>query len=148
MITPAFAQGAAAATDSYSSLMQFAPFILIFVVMYFLMIRPQQRKAKEHRQMLQAVRRGDVIVTAGGLLAKVTKAVDDQAEVEVEIADGVKVKLVRSMIADVRTRGEPVKNEPVKAAKPTAAEKAKAADAKVKEAAEKAKEAADKAKDA
>ncbi len=107
MITPAYAQ--AAGGDASGTLIQFLPFILIFVVMYFLMIRPQQRKAKEHREMLKAVRRGDVIVTAGGLVAKVSKVLEDQPEVEVEIADGVKVKLVRSMIADVRTRSEPVK---------------------------------------
>ncbi|MEN3930909.1 preprotein translocase subunit YajC [Microvirga sp. W0021] len=111
MITPAFAQGAAAAAEAPNPLISFAPFILIFVVMYFLMIRPQQRKAKEHRQMLNAVRRGDTIVTAGGLVAKVTKVTDEQSDIEVEISNGVKVQLVRSMIADVRTRSEPVKGK-------------------------------------
>ncbi len=108
MITPAFAQGAAAASDPTGGLMSFAPIILIFIVMYFFMLRPQQKKAKEHREMLNAVRRGDVVVTSGGVVAKVTKVVEGQSDIEVEIADGVKVKLVRGMIADVRTRSEPL----------------------------------------
>lgn len=126
MITPAFAQGAAGVGDA-GSLMTFVPFILIFVVMYFLMIRPQQRKAKEHRAMLQAIRRGDIVVTAGGLVAKVARVADDQSDIEVEIAEGVKVKIVRSMIADVRTRSEPVK------ARDTSMPKAKETPAKSQE---------------
>lgn len=107
MITPAYAQGFAAG-DAGSTLMQFLPFVLIFVVMYFLIIRPQQRKAKEHREMLKAVRRGDVVVTSGGLIGKVSKVSED-ADLEIEIAEGVKVKIVRSMVADVRSRAEPAK---------------------------------------
>jgi preprotein translocase subunit YajC len=76
--------------------------------MWFLIIRPQQRRAREHADMIKAVRRGDTVVTTGGILGRVTKVTDDP-EIEVEIADGVRVKLVRTMIADVRTKGEPVK---------------------------------------
>ena len=107
-VTPAYAQtGAAGGADI---LIQIVPFLLIFVIMYFLIIRPQQRRAKEHREMIANVRRGDTIVMSGGLIGKVTKVVDDN-ELEVEIADGVKVRSARSMIADVRAKGEPVKEE-------------------------------------
>jgi preprotein translocase subunit YajC len=107
LITPAFAQGVPGlpATDT---LIQFVPFVLIFVIMWFLIIRPQQRRAREHADMIKAVRRGDTVVTTGGIIGRVTKVTDDP-EIEVEIADGVRVKLVRTMIAEVRTKGEPVK---------------------------------------
>ena len=108
MITPAFAQGAPAAGGS-DMILQFVPFILIFVIMWFLIIRPQQRRVREHREMINNVRRGDTVVTSGGIVGKVTRVVDDANELELEIADGVKVKLVRGMIAEVRTKGEPVK---------------------------------------
>ena len=90
-------------------ILQFVPFILIFVIMWFLIIRPQQRRVKAHQEMIKNVRRGDTVVTSGGIVGKVTKVTDDP-EIEVEIADGVKVKLIRGMISDVRTRGEPVKS--------------------------------------
>jgi preprotein translocase subunit YajC len=77
--------------------------------MWFLIIRPQQKRAKDHRALITNVRRGDTIVTAGGMIAKVTKVIDEN-EVEAEIADGVKVKLLKGMISDVRTKGEPVKS--------------------------------------
>lgn len=108
MITPAFAQGAGAAGGG-DIFMTLVPFILIFIIMYFLIIRPQQRRIKEHREMISNVRRGDTVITSGGFIAKVTKVIDD-AEVEAEIADGVKVRLVKSMITDVRAKGEPVKS--------------------------------------
>ena len=107
MITPAFAQGAPAG-GSGDIILQLVPFLLIFVIMWFLIIRPQQRRAREHADMIKAVRRGDTVVTTGGIVGRVTKVTDDP-EIEVEIADGVRVKLVRTMIADVRTKGEPVK---------------------------------------
>lgn len=113
MISPAFAQapGAGGGADIFMSLV---PFILIFVIMWFLIIRPQQKRMKEHRELISNVRRGDTIVTSGGLIAKVTKVIDD-GEVEAEIADGVKVRFVKSMIQDVRSKGEPVKDkEPAK----------------------------------
>ena len=77
--------------------------------MWFLIIRPQQRRVKEHQEMIKNVRRGDTVVTTGGIVGKVTKVTDDP-ELEVEIADGVRVKLVRGMISEVRTKGEPVKS--------------------------------------
>ncbi|HKG82774.1 MAG TPA: preprotein translocase subunit YajC [Beijerinckiaceae bacterium] len=108
MITPAFAQGLGGG-GSGDLVLQLVPFLLIFVIMYFLIIRPQQRRVKEHQELVRNVRRGDTIVTTGGIVGKVTKATDDP-EIEVEIADGVRVKLVRTMISEVRTRGEPVKS--------------------------------------
>ena len=91
-------------------ILQFVPFVLIFVIMWFLIIRPQQRRVKEHREMINNVRRGDTVVTSGGIIGKVTRVLEDSAELEVEISDGVKVKLVRGMISEVRTKGEPVKS--------------------------------------
>lgn len=82
------------------------PFILIFVIMYFLIIRPQQRKVKEHRAMVAALRRGDQVVTQGGLIGKISKVKDD-SEVEVEIAEGVRVRVVRGTIAQVLSKTEP-----------------------------------------
>lgn len=108
MITPAFAQ-ATGAGGGADMLLQLVPFLLIFVIMWFLIIRPQQRRAKTHQEMIKNVRRGDTVITAGGMIAKVSKVVDD-AEVEAEIADGVKVRIVKGMIQDVRAKGEPVKS--------------------------------------
>ena len=85
---------------------QFVPLILIFAIMYFLLIRPQQKKVKEHKAMVDAVRRGDQVVTQGGLIGKVTKVKEDN-ELEVEVADGVKVRVVQSTLADVRSKTEP-----------------------------------------
>jgi preprotein translocase subunit YajC len=108
LITPAFAQGIAG--PSGDMILQFVPFVLIFVIMWFLIIRPQQRRVKDHREMINNVRRGDTVVTSGGIVGKVTRVFEEANELEVEIADGVKVKLVRGMIAEVRTKGEPVKS--------------------------------------
>jgi preprotein translocase subunit YajC len=114
-ITPAFAQAAAAGGDTNSMLMSLLPFALIFVIMYFLILRPQQKKVKDHAELVKNVRRGDTIVTSGGLVGKVTKVVDDE-QVEFEIGDGVKVRQMRQMISGVRTKGEPAKDkaEPTK----------------------------------
>ena len=87
---------------------QFVPLILIFAIMYFLLIRPQQKKVKEHQAMVAAVRRGDQVVTQGGLIGKVTKVKDDN-EVEVELAEGVKVRVVKSTLANVTSKTEPAK---------------------------------------
>lgn len=114
-ITPAFAQASAAASGPQDMLIQFAPFVVIFAIMYFLILRPQQRRAKEQREMVKGARRGDTIVTTGGLIGKVTKSTDDN-EVEVEIAPNVRVRIARSGIGDVRARGEPVKDAPSKSA--------------------------------
>jgi preprotein translocase subunit YajC len=108
-ITPAFAQGAPAGGDTMALVTNIVPFILIFVIMWFLIIRPQQRRVREHQEMIKNVRRGDTVVTSGGIIGKVTKVVEDAADVEVEIADGVRVKVARAMISEVRAKGEPVK---------------------------------------
>ena len=85
---------------------QFIPLILIFAIMWFLLIRPQQKKLKEHRAMVEALRRGDQVVTQGGLIGKVAKVKEDN-EIEVEIAEGVKVRVVRSTVAQVLSKTEP-----------------------------------------
>ncbi|WP_454287156.1 preprotein translocase subunit YajC [Rhizobium arsenicireducens] len=110
-ITQAFAQDAAAPGGAFGSglemLFLFAPLMLIW---YFLLIRPQRQQMKKRTEMLSAIRRGDQIVLGGGIVAKVTKVIDDN-EVEVELADGVKVRAMRSYIAEVRVKGEPVKTD-------------------------------------
>ncbi len=85
---------------------QFLPLILIFAIMYFLLIRPQQKKVKEHQSMVDALRKGDRVVTQGGLIGKVAKVKEDN-EVEVELAEGVKVRVVKSTIAQVLSKTEP-----------------------------------------
>src|SRR3989304_6699168 len=97
-----YAQAAPGAFDMLNSLI--VPTMLIIGILYFLRTRPQQKRLKEHRDMVAAIRRGDTIVTSGGIIGKVTK-VEDQ-ELQVEIADGVKVKLLRSTISEVRGKGE------------------------------------------
>ena len=106
-VTPAFAQTAGAGGGGMFMQM-ILPFVLIFVIMYFLIIRPQRQQAKQRQEMLNNVRRGDQVITGGGISGKVTKVVDD-SELEVEIADGVRVRVLRSMLADVKVKGEPVK---------------------------------------
>ena len=106
MITPAFAQ-AAGAPGASDMIAQFAPFVLILIIMYFLLIRPQQRRVKEHQEVIKNIRRGDTVVMSSGMIGKVTKVIDD-GEIEVEIADNVRVRVVRGMIADVRNKAEPV----------------------------------------
>jgi len=95
---------------SDNMLVSLLPFILIFVIMYFLILRPQQKRQKQHADMVKNVRRGDTVVTSGGLVGKVTKVVDDD-QIEVEIADGVRVRQMRQMVTDVRAKGEPVKDD-------------------------------------
>jgi preprotein translocase subunit YajC len=110
-ITPAYAQGFLGLSgDSAGMLTSFTPLILIIVIMYFLVLRPQQQKVKQHQALIKAVRRGDTVITNGGLIGKVTKVVDDD-QIEVELADGVRVRQVRSMITDVRAKGEPSKDD-------------------------------------
>ena len=91
-----------------SAIAQFVPLILIFAIMYFLLIRPQQKKMKEHQKMVAALRRGDQVVTQGGLIGKVSKVKDD-SEIEVELAEGVRVRVVKSTIAQVLSKTEPAK---------------------------------------
>lgn len=83
--------------------------LLIFAIMYFLLIRPQQKRVKEHEAMVKALRRGDQVITQGGMLAKVTKVKEDDTEIEVEIAEGVKVRIVKSTVASVVSKTEPAK---------------------------------------
>ncbi|MBT56504.1 MAG: preprotein translocase subunit YajC [Mameliella sp.] len=92
-----------------SAIGQFLPLILIFAIMYFLLIRPQQKKMKQHQNMVNAVRRGDQVVTQGGLIGKVVKVKDDK-EIEVEIAEGVKVRVVKATIAQVLSKTEPAES--------------------------------------
>ncbi|MDP1667650.1 preprotein translocase subunit YajC [Phaeovulum sp.] len=103
--SPAYAQAAGGAAAG-SALTQFIPLILIFAIMYFLLIRPQQKKAKEHRAMVEALRRGDMVVTSGGIIGKVTHVRED-GELEVEIATGVKVRVVKGTVAQVLSKTEP-----------------------------------------
>jgi preprotein translocase subunit YajC len=107
-VTPAFAQ--APSPFGESAFGMFVPMILIFVIFYFLMWRPQQKRVRDHNDLIKNLRRGDTVVTSGGLVGKVTKVVDDE-QIEVEIADGVRVRQVRSMVSGVRAKGEPVKDE-------------------------------------
>ena len=105
-ITPAYAQAAGGGEPSF--LVSMLPLILIFVIFYFLLIRPQQKRAREHAQMVANLRRGDQVVTAGGVIGKVTR-VGEGDEIEVEIADGVRVKVVRNTISAVLSKTEPAK---------------------------------------
>jgi preprotein translocase subunit YajC len=100
-ISPAHAQTA----DGGSMLIQLAPLVLIFVVFYFLLIRPQQKKVKEHRAMIDAVKRGDVVVTSGGLIGKIVHV--DGAELGIELAPNVRVRIIKGMISEVRSKTEP-----------------------------------------
>ena len=104
-VTPAFAQAADGAAGP-AQFGQFLPLILIFVIMYFLLIRPQQKRAKEHKAMVEALRRGDQVVTQGGIIGKVAKVRED-GEVEVEIAQGVTVRIVKQTIVQVVSKTEP-----------------------------------------
>ena len=109
IISPAYAQAAGVSDGSFATLL---PLVLIFVVFYFLLIRPQQKRAKNHRNMLAAVVRGDKVVTGGGIIGTVTKVVNDE-ELAVEIAEGIKVKVQRGLVASVQSKSQPsVGNEP------------------------------------
>ena len=108
-ITPAFAQAAGASTGGADLLIQFVPFIFVFAIMWFLMIRPQRQKQKAHQEMIKGARRGDTVVLSGGLIGKINKVVDD-SELLLEVAEGVRVRVSRASIADVRAKGEPAKD--------------------------------------
>lgn len=104
-VTPAYAQAVGGAGSAFTS---FIPLILIFGIMYFLLIRPQQKKLKDHQSMVAAVRRGDQVITQGGIVGKVSKVKED-GEVEVEIAEGIKVRVIKSTLASVVSKTEPAK---------------------------------------
>jgi preprotein translocase subunit YajC len=106
--TPAFAQAAGGSIGGQA--MQFLPLVLIMVVFWFLLIRPQQKRAKEHAETVANIRKGDTVVTSSGMVGKVTKVIDD-AEIMVEIAENTRVKFVKSMIADVRSKNQPVSSD-------------------------------------
>lgn len=105
-ITPAMAQSSPA-TDPFTGLL--IPMILMIVIFYFLVIRPQSQRAKEHRELINKVRRGDTVVTSGGFLGRVTKVTDGSDEIEVELSDTMRVRVLKNTLLDVRSKGEPVK---------------------------------------
>lgn len=107
-VTPAYAQAAGA--GGLGAISSFLPLILIFAIMYFLLIRPQQKKMKDHQSMVAALRRGDQVVTAGGIIGKVTK-VKDAGEIEIEIATGVKVRVIQATISQVLSKTEPANDK-------------------------------------
>jgi preprotein translocase subunit YajC len=109
LISPAYAQ--AAGGPGGFDIMTLLPLVLIFVVFYFLLIRPQQKKVKEHREMLDKLRRGDKVVTNGGIIGQITKVVNEN-ELDLEIADGVRVRTMRGMISSVYARTEAADDEP------------------------------------
>jgi preprotein translocase subunit YajC len=117
-IAPALAQaatdggGAAAGPAGISGMvLQFAPFILIFVIMYFLIIRPQRNRQKQTQEMIANIRRGDTVVTSGGFIGKVAKVDDNELQVDLAEPGQIRVRLVRSAVTEVRAKGEPVKEE-------------------------------------
>ena len=105
--SPAFAQtvGAPAAASPFAAYSGFVPIVLMVGIFYFLLIRPQQQKAKQHRGMIEAVKKGDVVVTGGGTIGRVTKV--DGEEVEVEVAPTVRIRVVKSTLTEVRTTSKP-----------------------------------------
>lgn len=107
-ITPAYAQAAGGGQGDF--LISLLPLVLIFVIFYFLLIRPQQKRVKQHQEMVNNIRRGDTVVTGGGLVGKVTKVIDDK-EIQVEVAENVRIRAVKSMVSEVRAKGEPAKDE-------------------------------------
>lgn len=111
-ISPAYAQAAGGSPAGFG-ISQILLLVAIFAVFYFLLIRPQQKRAKEHQAMIKAVRRGDTVVTGGGVIGKVVR-VESGEEVVVEIADGVRVRVVSATLSDVRSKTDPVKETPVK----------------------------------
>jgi len=116
----AYAQMGSGGFEMLNSLL--VPTILIIGIMYFLMIRPQQKRMKDHREMIAAIRRGDTVVTSGGIIGKVAKV--DEQELQVEIADGVKIKVLRSTVSELRGKGEGGPAEPKTQAKTQAKTKA------------------------
>jgi preprotein translocase subunit YajC len=110
-ITPAFAQTAAVSSSTMDMISSFAPIILMFAIFYFLVMRPQQQRQKEHQAQLQGLRRGDIIISGGGIYGKVVKVPTEGDEILVEIADNVKVKILRTTIATVVSRTEPADSD-------------------------------------
>jgi preprotein translocase subunit YajC len=107
-ITPAYAQAAGAASNINDILVQIAPFGIVLVIFYFLLLRPQQKRARDQADMLSKIGRGDTVVTTGGIIGKVTKD-NDPGELEIEIAPNVKIRVLRQMITEVRGKNTPAK---------------------------------------
>lgn len=103
-ISPAYAQTGAGSTNDI--LMSLLPFVLIFIIMYFLILRPQQKRVKTHQEMIANLRRGDQVTMSGGMIGRITKVVDDTT-IELEIAEGVRVKAAKSFVSELRSKGEP-----------------------------------------
>lgn len=116
LISTAAAQAPAGAAPAPNPLTSLVPFLLIFVVFYFLIIRPQQNARKKHQAMVEGVKRGDTVVTAGGLVGKVTK-VGDGAEISVKLGENVEVQVIKQTLTDVRVKGEPAGNDNAKTSK-------------------------------
>jgi preprotein translocase subunit YajC len=107
--SPAYASAGAASAGTAGALMQFFPLVLIFVIFYFLLIRPQQNRVKQHRSMIDAVKKNDTAVTGGGVIGKVTKV--EEGEVELEIASGVRIRVLKGLLSDVRPHGTKPAND-------------------------------------
>lgn len=107
-IDPAYAQGAPAGADPFTGLL--IPMLLMVLIFYFLVIRPQSQRAQRHREMVEKVRRGDTVVTSSGMVGKVTKVTEGSDEIEVELNEQIRVRILRSTLMDVRAKGEPVKD--------------------------------------
>jgi preprotein translocase subunit YajC len=107
-ITPAYAQSSGAGGGDF--LLQLMPILLMIVIFYFLLFRPQQQRMKQHREMVANIRRGDTVVTSGGIVGKVSRVKEDSQEIEVEIAENTRIRVVRGTIAEVRAKGEPAKD--------------------------------------
>lgn len=122
LVSQAFAQAAGAAPQAGGGFEALLPLVLIFVVFYFLLIRPQQKKMKQHKDLLASIRRGDRVVTGGGIIGTVAKANSDD-ELTIEIADEVKVRVKRAMIAEVLAKTEPVKGDADDGGEPAEADK-------------------------
>lgn len=102
--TPAYAQTGGAGGGDF--IIQLIPILLMFVIFYFLLFRPQQKRMQAHREMVANIKRGDTVVTAGGVVGKVSRAKQDDSEIEVDIAENTRIKVIRSTIAEVRSKGE------------------------------------------
>jgi preprotein translocase subunit YajC len=109
-ITSAYAQSSSALSDPFSGLL--IPILLMVVIFYFLVIRPQSQRQKQHREMVERVRRGDTVVTSGGFVGKVARVADNSDEIEVDLNDTLKVRVLKSTLIDVRSKSEPVKDAP------------------------------------
>ncbi len=107
-IEPAYAQ-AGGVSEPFTGLL--IPMLVMILIFYFLVIRPQQQRSKQHRELVDKVRRGDTVITSGGFVGKVTKAADNSDEIEVELSDAMRVRVLKSTLMDVRGRGDQVKEQ-------------------------------------